>query len=85
MTKQATSANVSRRKFLITGAAAGGVERKSRERKLSGKNTSNKQMQITTAGTIVSTRFKRSKRRCMKYATISAALMIDAPIRITSM
>lgn len=51
-------------------SAAGWVcagDRRSRARKLSGKKTSSiRQMQMTSAGTIVSTRFKRSKRRCMK-------------------
>ena len=42
-------------------------------------------MQITNAGTIVKIKLSRSNRRCMKYATINAALMIDAPIRITNM
>ena len=34
---------------------------------------------------MVITKFRRSNRICIKYATISAALMIEAPIKITNM
>ena len=53
--------------FFSAAGWAGAGDRRSRARKLSGKNTSSiRQMQRTSAGTIVSTRFKRSNLRCMK-------------------
>ena len=50
--------------FFSTDVGAG--ERSSFERKLSGKKTNKRQMQMTTAGTMVSTSGNRSKRRCIK-------------------
>jgi hypothetical protein len=53
--------------FFSAAGWAGPGDRSSRARKLSGKKTSSiRQMQRTSAGTIVNTRFKRSNRRCMK-------------------
>src|SRR3989442_8036319 len=71
--------------YFPPSALGGGPYRRFFDRKLSGKNTNSRQIQITRAGTMVKIKLMRSNRRCMKYATISAALMIDAPIRITSM
>ena len=54
--------------------------RKFIDRKLSGKNKINiMQMQNTSVGTSIRNKPSRSNRKCMKYATISAALISDKP------
>ena len=56
------------------------------KRTLSGKNMiSIMQMQNTIAGTKSKKSPSRSNRKCMKYETISAALIRDNPTRIVSM
>src|SRR5258706_6281314 len=53
--------------YLEPSADGGGpLYRRFFERKLSGKKTNSRQMQITTAGTMVRIKLIRSNRRCMK-------------------
>ena len=59
-----------------------GFIRKSRT--LSGKNTESVDATTTRAGINVNTNVRFSKRKCMKYAMMSAALTNDSPIKRTS-
>ena len=55
-----------------------------KSRTLSGKNTESVDITTTRAGISVNTNVRFSKRKCMKYAMMSAALTSDSPIRSTS-
>ena len=56
-----------------------------KRRMLSGKNTESVDATTTKAGTNVKTNARFSKRKCMKYAMINAALTNEIPIKRTSM